>query len=193
MTKNLYIILLTTSFLSSFGQLTNDCFDNANYQRNMDLKESPPINIGDSANHIVKSTDNALIKIIGCSFPYAPFQTTEGKELTYDKIKSNFIIINFNYIFCDWCINQLDSLVKIKKASKKTITIVSFFACDKSDIKHLTDKFKNDVLFVVNADSYTKNYDLGSGRPLNYILDKVKIIIYANREISKTKNPYLIN
>jgi hypothetical protein len=158
----------------------------------MDLKEAPEVKVGDSADHIIRSVETALAKIIGCRFPYAPFQTTTGKELTYDKIKSDYIVINFNYLYCDRCINQLDSLVKIKKSSTKTITIVSFFACDKNDIKHLTDKFKDDVLFVSNADSYTKNYDLGSGRPLNYILDKGKIIIYADRDISQKLNTYLI-
>jgi hypothetical protein len=187
-----WTIILILSFKISFGQLTNDCFSDANYQRNMDLKEAPEVKVGDSANHIIRSVETALAKIIGCKFPYAPFQTTTGKELTYDKIKSDFIVINFNYLFCDRCTNQLDSLVKIKKASNQTITIVSFFACDKNDMKHLTDKFKDDVLFVSNADSYTKNYDLGSGRPLNYILDKSKIIIYADRVVSQTLNPYLI-
>jgi hypothetical protein len=100
------------------------------------------------SGYFIRSVESALAKIIGCRFPYAPFQTTTGKELTYDKIKSDYIVINFNYLYCDRCINQLDSLVKIKKSSTKTITIVSFFACDKNDIKHLTDKFKDDVLFV---------------------------------------------
>ena len=158
----------------------------------MDLKNAPQVKVGDSANHIITSVETALAKIIGCKFPYAPFRTTTGKELTYDKIKSDFIVINFNYLFCDRCTNQLDSLVKIKKASKKTITIVSFFACDKNDIKHLTDKFKDEVLFVTNANNYTKNYDLGSGRPLNYILDRGKIIIYADFDVSQILNPYLL-
>ncbi|MBX3164123.1 MAG: hypothetical protein KF900_06545 [Bacteroidetes bacterium] len=149
--------------------------------------------VGDTANHITRSIETAWAKVIGCRFPYAPFQTTNGKELTYDKIKSDFIIINFNYLFCDRCINQLDSLVKIKETSKKTITIVSFFACDKNDIKHLTDKFKDDVYFVSNADSYINNYALDSGQPLNYILDKVKTIIYVNRSVSQTLTPYLIH
>ena len=183
--------MLTITFKSVLGQLTNECFNDANYQRNMDLKEAPKVQVSDSANHIIKSIETALAKIIGCRFPYAPFKTTTGKELTYEKIKSDFIIINFNYLFCDWCTNQLDSLVKLKNASKKTITIVSFFDCDQNDIKHLTDKFKDDIHFVSNAHNYTKIYDLGSGRPLNYILDRAKIIIYANRNISKTLNPYL--
>ena len=192
MTKNIYIILLMLSITSVFGQLTNDCFSEANYQRTMDIEQSPKLKVGDSANHIIKSIEATWSKVIGCRFPYAPFRTTTGNELTYEKIKADFIIINFNYLFCEWCTSQLDSLVKIKKTSKKTIVIVSFFACDKTEIKYLAENLKDNVYFVSNADSYIRNYDLGSGRPLNYILDKSKTIIYVNREVSEKLNPYLI-
>ena len=96
MKTNFWTILLILFFNDSFGQLTNDCFSEANYQRNMGLNGAPEIKVGDSANHISTSVETALAKIIGCKFPYSPFQTTTGKELTYDKIKSDFIVINFN-------------------------------------------------------------------------------------------------
>ena len=191
------IFYCTTLFILFFnlsnGQISNDCFSDANYQRNMDLKEGKDLKVGDNADQIVNSVETALAKIIGCKFPYSPFRTTTDKELTFDKIKTDFIIINFNYLFCDHCINQLDSLVKIKKESKKTLTIVSFFACSKKDIKHLIEKFKNEVVFVTDSENYTKNYDFGAGQPLNYILDKNKKIIYANRNISIIANLNLVN
>ncbi len=192
MKKYFILVWLVSNLLSSFGQISNDCFSEANYQRDMDLEGAKKMKVGDNASPVIISVENALKKVIGCKFPYAPFRTVDGRELVYSKLKSDFIIINFNYLFCDWCTTQLDSLVKIKKASKKSISIVSFFANKKEEISHLIDKYKNDVFFVADADNYTMNYDLKSGRPLNFILDKNKVIIYAHRDISRTINPYLV-
>lgn len=185
-----YIIHIIITFLITsnlFGQLSNECFDNANYHRNMDLKEGHPVKEGDTVTTIIMSIDNAMENILGCRFPYSPLKSTDNKEFSFDKMKADFILVNFNYLFCDFCVSQIDSLIKIKSNSIKKIEIISFFSCQTNEISHLIDKYKGKVTFVSEADYFMNSYDLKAGRPLNYILDKNKTIIFVTRQ-TNTEN-----
>jgi hypothetical protein len=180
--KTLIIIILFFD-LCSYSQGTSDCFEEANLIRKEYLENAPQLKIGDNAEHLLNNVDNARQKVVGCKFPYAPFRSTDGRELEYSKIKSDFIYINFNYLFSDYCLGQLDSLVAFKKRSKDKISIVSFFSHSTKEIQYQIDKFHEDVIFVSDAEYYTSKFDLKAGRPTNYVLDKNKIIIYAGGAI----------
>jgi hypothetical protein len=169
--KHLFIILLLLT-LNSKGQLYTDCFKAIKDKMELDLQNQ-------HAPDTVNISLEYFKTLIGCKFPYAPVKTWDNKDINPVTCKTDFVIINFNYLYCDYCIGQLDYFLKLKKESKKSITIISFFKNSTEDIQHLIDKYKNDIYIVSEAKTWMEAYDLNGGYSLTYILDKNKQVNYA--------------
>jgi hypothetical protein len=141
--------------------------------------------------------ENLLKKIISIPFSNDSFQTVDGKTIETGATESEFTILNFNYYFCDVCKMQLAEMVKLKKGSKRSISIISFFATNKSDIQDLIDQYKNDIEFVSDASAYINPYEVKKGVPLTYILQKEKIVYLKytteNKEMFLKEIQQLVN
>ena len=61
-----------------------------------------------------------------------------------------------------------------------------FFKEKTDEVIELINKYKNEIYFVTDAGEYIENHSLGAGKPLNYILDTNKIILYAKSGTGQT-------
>lgn len=184
------IILMSFLHLFSFGQLDADCFIEIKKRH---LEETKSLDLGrypnlDSLNKYSKESDfdtlntitkRALKRVTNCKYPISFLQTSENKKIVTNQIRSNFTLINFNYLFCDACIQQLDDYVSIKKELKDQVTVLVFFPDKQKDIQHIIDKYRSFMEFIPDMKKYIEDYNLGVGTPLNLVLDKQQNIQYA--------------
>lgn len=116
--KSYILLLIVFSFVSIKAQLYTDCFLTAKEKVEEKLRNSISAQAGDTLrlNH-----SDIWRMIIGCKFPYAPTKTFDGKDVNPVTFKTDFVIINLNYAYCDMCTEQLEYFLKIKKESSKSI------------------------------------------------------------------------
>ncbi len=177
--KHVLIIVFGLIASISNAQFSSGCFDEAKEQINKDLKEEDAKwEKNDTTREIYFSTKRANM-IIGCKFPYAPLASYDKKEINPINLKADHVIINFNYTYCQVCLLQLDKLVAFKKESKKDIKVIALFVEETADLKEVIEKYGTDIYIVADARKWINEYSLWMGYPLNYILDKNKIVKYA--------------
>lgn len=181
--KKLFLLIILYCSITLFGQTNSDCFKKAKEKHDSEIRKfSSKQAYKDTANFqaFLLIAKEAKESVIGCKYPNTPFKNVSDKIIVTDLIKSNFIIINFNYLYDDNSAKQLDDLDSIKKLLKNRITIISLFAYDTKDIQHLVDKYGKHIEFIPNSDEYIKYYNLGLGTPLTYVIDEKKIIKYVS-------------
>jgi hypothetical protein len=192
MKKNFLTILISSLFLSSFGQLDADCFKEVKKQY---FEETERLALGkkfvpdlDTANKNLTEADwdsilaiknRALKRLTNCRFPTSYLRTSENKEINTSKIKSDFTLVNFNYFYCDACIQQLEDYAQIKKEMKDKVTILIFFPEDLKDIQSIVNKYKSLFEFIPGMRKYIDENNLGLGTPFNLVLEKHKNVKYA--------------
>ncbi|MBL7912976.1 MAG: hypothetical protein JNJ41_18075 [Bacteroidia bacterium] len=178
-------------YLSSFGQLDADCFVKVKKQH---AEETKSIDFGDYSNidslnkyneesrfdSLEAITDRTLKRVTKCKYPISYLRTSENKKIITNQIRSKFTLINFNYFFCDACIQQLDDYVTIKKELKDMVTILVFFPEKQKDIQLIIDKYRTFMEFIPDKKKYIEDYNLGVGTPLNLVLDKHQNVKYAS-------------
>jgi hypothetical protein len=184
--KNIITILITINSLSFFGQIYSDCFHKLKLETDVYLSNLGQISVGDTVDNIMEAVESRQKSLIGCGYPYSPVSTYNKKEINVIKFNTDYVIINFNYLYCDNCTNELEFFVKLKKETKKTITVIVFFKEKTDEVIELINKYKNEIYFVTDAGEYIENHSLGAGKPLNYILDTNKIILYAKSGTGQT-------
>lgn len=192
MKKSISIILISFFVLSSFGQLDSDCFFDVKKKHiaeieRLDLGKKWTQNL-DTLNKDLTPADwdsiaavgkRTLINITNCKFPILFLRTSENKEINTNAIKSEFILVNFNYYYCDPCLKQLEDLSQIKNEMKNKVTVLVFFPEAQKDVQQIIDKYKSLLDFFPDMRKFIEEHNLGLGTPLNLILDKNKKVIYA--------------
>jgi len=184
--KNIITILLTINSLSFFGQVQSDCFNNLKLEADEFFASMEKATVGLTIENLKSTTDNMQERLIGCDYPFSQIVTFDSLEINPIKFNTDYVIINFNRNKCDICTGELDWFIKLKKQTKKTITVVVFFKDKTNDIIEIINKYKSDIYFVTDAQEYIKNHSLGAGKPLNYVLDKNKKILYAKSGTGQT-------
>lgn len=144
------------------------------------------VTVGDTVENIIEAMESRQKRLIGCGYPYSPVSTFDKKEINLTKFNTDYVIINFNKYYCDICVEELDWFLKIKRESKKTITVVVFFKESTKEVIELINKYKKEIYFVTDAEDYITNHSLGAGKPLNYILDHNKNVLYAKSGTRQT-------
>jgi hypothetical protein len=199
MKKNFLTILISSLFLSTFGQFDADCFKEVKKQyfieiERLDLSKKFVPNL-DSLNKNITDADSDSLNVVknrtlkrltNCKFPTSYLRTSENKEINTSKIKSDFTLVNFNYFYCDACIQQLEEFAQIKKEMKDKVTILIFFPEDLKDIQQIVDKYKSLFEFFPGMRKYIDENNLGLGTPFNLVLDKQKNVKYATSGANNT-------
>jgi len=184
--KKLFLFLCIIISQSSFAQIYTDCFQKLKFETSIYLEGLTNVAVGDTVDNIIEAMESRQKRVIGCAYPYSPVSTYDKKEINLVKFNTDYVIINFNKYYCDVCLNELEIFVKLKKDSSKSITTVVFLEETTKDVEMVIDKYKSEMYFVTNAANYIENHNLGAGKPLIYILDKNKNIIYAKSGTGKT-------
>jgi hypothetical protein len=185
--RKILIILLTINSLSFFGQIYSDCFHKLKLETDVFLSNlGGQVAVGDTVDNIIEAMESRQKRLIGCGYPYSPVSTFDKKEINVIKFSTDYVIVNFNYLYCDNCISELEFFIKLKTETKKTITVIVFFKEKTEELIELINKYKNEIYFVTDAGEYIENHSLGAGKPLNYILDNNKNILYAKSGTGQT-------
>ena len=158
---------MTINSLSFFGQIYSDCFHKLKLETDVYLSNLGQVSVGDTVDNIIEAMESRQKRLIGCGYPYSPISTFDQVEINLTKFNTDYVIINFNY-YCDICITELDWFIKLKKETKKTITVVVFFKHKTDELIELINKYKKEIYFVTDASDYMRNHSLGAGQPLNY-------------------------
>ena len=184
--KYIITILLIINSLSFFGQTESDCFNKLKLETDAyfaSLQQSPSSATIENLLNAIEIRQQALI---GCGYPSSQLSTFDKLEINPTKFSTDFVIINFNKYSCDICTSELDWFVKLKKETKKTITVIVCFKEKTDEVLEIINKYKKEIYFVTDSKEYIKNHSLGAGKPLNYILDTNKNILYAKSGTGQT-------
>ncbi len=184
--KNIITILLTINSLSFFGQIQSDCFNELKLETDEFFASMEKATVGLTVENLLSASEGRLQRSIGCRYPSSQISTFDSLEINPTKFNTDYVIINFNRNNCEICISELDWFVKLKKQTTKTITVVVFFKDKTNDIIEIINKYKNDIYFITDSQEYIKNHSFGAGKPLNYILDANKNILYAKNGTGQT-------
>jgi hypothetical protein len=184
--KNIITILLTINSLSFFGQIQSDCFNELKLETDEFFASMEKATVGLTVDNLLSASKDRLERSIGCSYPSSQNSTFDTLEINPTRFSTDYVIINFNRNNCEICASELDWFVKLKQQTKITVTIVVFFKEKTDEVSTIINKYKKDIYFVTDAKEYIKNHSLGAGKPLNYVLDKNKKILYAKSGTGQT-------
>jgi hypothetical protein len=192
--KNHFVIISCFITCLLFGQAEADCFTNSGKLRNLDLKR---LQFGkkfildlDSMNKRMSPADwdsleavdkRTVERVIGCKYPDTTFTTVSGKQIHIDHTNTKYVILDFNDLYCDPCLNQLVDLERIKNELKEEVIIISLFMQDKGELQFITNKYKDVIEFIPDARKYLEGHNLGQGHPVEFVLDKNKLILDVSK------------
>ncbi len=177
---------MTINSLSFFGQIQSDCFNELKLETDEFFASMEKATVGLTVDNLLSASKDRLERSIGCSYPSSQNSTFDTLEINPTRFSTDYVIINFNRNNCEICASELDWFVKLKQQTKITVTIVVFFKEKTDEVSTIINKYKKDIYFVTDAKEYIKNHSLGAGKPLNYVLDKNKKILYAKSGTGQT-------
>jgi thiol-disulfide isomerase/thioredoxin len=114
------------------------------------------------------------------------FQTIDGKKIVNTKIKSPIVIYNFWASWCAPCMEEMPSLLSMKKKFKDEELQVLSFNTDETDqlinIKKVFKKFNIKDEFIAIADKNTKIADSFkfTAIPVTIIFNRGKVVQFSN-------------
>jgi cytochrome oxidase Cu insertion factor (SCO1/SenC/PrrC family) len=177
MKKLLFFLLLPAFCLQSQNE---NCFQRANRQLNEDVKSTPKIKIGDTIpDDFLKKRDQRLQSLLGCQFPDTTFVTVRGKEMSIEKIKSDFVIVYMSMFYCDVCHIPLEEFAKLKREYGARLTVLAIMEDNHSDFNQLINAYEGTIAFVPDARQWIFAHNVGCGVPITFLLNKSKLIKFV--------------
>jgi|ERR1700756_670294 len=182
--KRLFLLFLVFFTISGFSQKT--CFDDANGYRFSKLSES--------VDSLVARMEKAQSMVINCELPNDSFLLMNGKKVKISEYKGKPLIINFWYIYCPPCVNEIPSFNELAKKYADKINILAISKDHKKQIEEFLLKRPFNVDMVADREDYIIHHNIGAGYPCTIILDKegkvVKFINGANPAIDHQMDLY---
>ncbi len=170
------IFILLIIYIHTLATAQQACYDKAIAFRNAEF----------NLDSVFIRIRQAQEMIIGCTMPNDSFTTLQGtKKKIYD-YKGKPLVINFWYLHCPPCINEIPSFTELNKKYANKINVVAISQDKKADIQTFLAKhiFKADI--VADAEAFINKYSLGSGYPFTLLLDKNGKIMYVKSEGGET-------
>jgi hypothetical protein len=113
---------------------------------------------------------NELIsKLKGTTYPDLYFDDYNGKSYSLSDFSREKVILNFNYSFCDFCMDQIDSLVKLSAGKSKVIVLLYD---NKENVTEIFERFGNKVLLGFTSRENVSHYSLRTGSFSIFLLEK---------------------
>ncbi len=132
-------------------------------------------NISKFSNTYLKQKADILKSLKYYTFPDMNFIDYGGKIHSLSEFDKQKIILNFNYTFCQSCINQVDSILKLKNKSTHLIVLLH----DKqTDTEHIFEKYGDKIVLVFISQNDENTYTLNLGTPTTILLDENRLISY---------------
>ncbi len=124
--------------------------------------------------------------IINCEMPNDTFTTLQGNKKNIAEYKGKPTIINFWYLHCPPCINEIPSFNELTKKYGNKINILAISQDKKADIKTFLTKHIFKAEIISDAESFINKYNLGSGYPFTLLLNKEGKIVFVKSEGGET-------
>jgi hypothetical protein len=174
----IFILLAISSFLPGraqpvdFYSVTAEIDSAAKKFREASVIKLPPDSKDTSAWHketaraiealtAFELTRNQLIsKLKGTTYPDFYFEDYTGKNYSLSDFSREKVILNFNYSFCDFCMNQIDSLVKLSVGKCKVIVLLYD---NKENVTDVFERFGNKVLLGFTSREVFSRYSMKTG------------------------------
>lgn len=125
-----------------------------------------------------KGRDEIMAKLYLMDFPDIYFNDINDKSWSLSDFKNEKITLNFNYAFCNSCVNFVDSLYKRTKGKCKLIVL---FHDRKEDVMPLYEKYGDNVFLGFISQEKEQFYTLLYGTPCSYLLDETRKIVYFDK------------
>ncbi|GHN01376.1 hypothetical protein WSM22_28650 [Cytophagales bacterium WSM2-2] len=127
--------------------------------------------------------------VIGSPFPEFNLKRVDGKEVSFSSLKGKLVVINFWYIGCKYCVEEIPILNKVVKHYQDNKDVI-FLALSSDDRFHLNKFLTNhEFLYQTLVLSRELNEDTGILLfPTHLIVDKkgiIKEVIVGDQEIEK--------
>jgi peroxiredoxin len=124
--------------------------------------------------------------IINCEMPNDSFINIEEKKKKIIDYKGKPTVINFWYLHCPPCINEIPSFNELTKKYGNKINVLAISQDKKADIKTFLTKHVFKAEIVSDAEKFINKYNLGSGYPFTLLLNKEGKIIFVKSEGGET-------
>ena len=157
------------------------CYDKANKFRNAEF----------NLDSIFIRIRQAQEMVLNCEMPNDSFINIEGKKKKISDYKGKPLVINFWYLHCPPCINEIPSFAELSKKYGNKINILAISQDKKEDIKIFLTKHIFKAEIVSDAAIFINKYNLGSGYPFTLLLNKDGKIIFIKSEGGETPETQL--
>ena len=161
------LCLLLFVCIQSFVMAQSNCFDKANEFRYGQF----------SFDSVFIRINQAQNMIIGCEMPNDSIITIQGKKRNMHDYKDKPLVINFWYLHCPPCLNEIPSFNELLKKYGDKINILAISQDTKEQIQTFLNKHIFKAEIVSDAEGFINKYNLGSGYPFTLVINKEGKII----------------
>jgi len=170
------LILLLFVFIGNLAVAQSTCYDKAIEFRSAKF----------DFDSIFIRIRQAQDMILHCEMPNDSFINMEGKKKKIADYKDKPLVINFWYLHCPPCINEIPSFNGLSKKYGTKINILAISQDKKEAIKTFLTKHFFKAEIVSDAEDFINKYNLGSGYPFTLLLNKAGEIIFVKSEGGET-------
>ncbi len=108
----------------------------------------------------------------------------DGKSYTLDELKGKVVVLNFWFIGCKPCIQEMPDLNELVEKHKNDEVVFLGFALDSAQkLKSFLKKREFDYTIVANSNSIAKEYNVG-GYPTHIVIDQNSDIAFSTTGLS---------
>ena len=171
--KNFFLVLFICA--QSFVIAQTTCYDKATEFRNAKFDF-------DSVFIRIKQAQDM---VIGCQMPNDSVTSLQGKKKKISDYKGKPLVINFWYLHCPPCINEIPSFNELLKKYPNKINVLAISQDPKKQVEEFLTKHSFKAEIVSDAQAFIDKYNLGSGYPFTLVIDqngKIVRIISGGRE-----------
>ncbi len=164
--KTVIIILLLVKSIISLAQKADDCFN----IENLNLWQTPDSNL---IKKIPKRNQQFYDESINCKAPYFKVATINGDTIELSKLKGKIVVINFWFIECSGCIQEIPDINKLVEEYKnKDVVFISMARNSKAELmKSFFPKHTLNSIIIPDCVQIADKYCV-IGWPVTYIINK---------------------
>ncbi len=146
--------------------------------------EPSAIVLKEVSNEEIKEEEIPLPPGMDTKLEYAPAFSAKdmnGKEWSLDKLKGKIAVLNFWFINCAPCVEEIPDLngLKNKYANNKNVEFIAITFDSKADVKTFLQKNPFNYNIITDANKIMDDY-IVVGFPTNILLDKNNDIIHQS-------------
>ena len=175
------LILLLFFLTGNLAFAQQSCYDKANEFRNAKF----------NFDSIFIRIRQAQEMVLNCEMPNDSFINIKEIKKKIHDYKGRPTVINFWYLHCPPCINEIPSFTALSKKYGNKINVLAISQDKKADIQSFLTKHTFDAEIVSDSENFINKYNLGSGYPFTLLLNKEGKIIFVKSEGGETPESQL--